>query len=103
MLLTFLWVCMAWIFFRATSLESAWTGVRSFVGFASPGELSWGWAPLATFAALAATHALGATHAVGRWLERRSESVYAVCYGAAFALAFAFSNGAVKPFIYFQF
>jgi alginate O-acetyltransferase complex protein AlgI len=103
MLLTFLWVCMAWIFFRATSLESAWTGVRSFVGFASPGELSWGWAPLATFAVLAATHALGATHAVGRWLERRSESVYAVCYGAAFALAFAFSNGAVKPFIYFQF
>jgi alginate O-acetyltransferase complex protein AlgI len=103
MLFTFLWVCMAWIFFRATSLESAWTSVRSFVGFASPGELSWGWAPLATFAALAATHALGATHAVGRWLERRSESVYAVCYGAAFALAFAFSNGAVKPFIYFQF
>jgi alginate O-acetyltransferase complex protein AlgI len=103
MLFTFLWVCMAWIFFRATSLESAWTSVRSFVGLASPGELSWGWAPLATFAALAATHALGATHAVGRWLERRSESVYAVCYGAAFALAFAFSNGAVKPFIYFQF
>ena len=103
MLLTFLWVCMAWIFFRASSLESAWTSVRSFVGFASPGELSWGWTPLATFAALAGAHALGATHAAGRWLERRSEAAYAMCYGASFAVAFAFSNGAVKPFIYFQF
>jgi len=103
MLLTFLWVCLAWIFFRANNLESAWTSVRSFVGFASPGALSWGWAPLATFTALAAAHALGATHAVGRWLDQRSALTYSACYGAAFALAFAFSNGEVKPFIYFQF
>ncbi len=103
MALTFWWVCLAWIFFRATSLDSAWTSVRSFVAFESPGELSWGWTPIATFAALASAHALGATRAVGRWLEGRSLNAYAALYGAAFALAFAFSNGAVQPFIYFQF
>jgi alginate O-acetyltransferase complex protein AlgI len=101
--LTFWWVCLAWIFFRASSLEHAWTTVRAFVAFESAGELSWGLTPFVTFAVLAAAHALGATRAVGEWLERRAWPSYAIFYGAAFALAFAFMNGAVQPFIYFQF
>jgi len=103
MALTFWWVCLAWIFFRAESLASAWTTVQSFVALRSPGVESWGLVPLATFALLAGAHALGSTHAVARWTERLALPAYATLYGVAFACAFAFMNGAVQPFIYFQF
>lgn len=101
--LTFWFVCLAWIFFRATTLEAAWTGVRAWTLLDSPGELSWGWKPLAVFGVLVLAHALGWTHKVARAAERWPQSAYAIAYGAAFALVLAFMNGAVQPFIYFQF
>ena len=34
--LTFYWVCLTWIFFRATTLAAAWETAKSFVLFRSP-------------------------------------------------------------------
>ncbi|MFM7296734.1 MAG: MBOAT family O-acyltransferase, partial [Planctomycetota bacterium] len=56
LLATFWWTCLAWIFFRAPTFESALVTVRSFVLFDSPGMRSTGWVPLATFVALALLH-----------------------------------------------
>jgi alginate O-acetyltransferase complex protein AlgI len=101
--LTFWWVCLAWIFFRSPTLAQAWIAVRSFVLFDGPGALDWGFAPLATLAALAVAHWIGSTHAVARASERMPRWAYAVALGLVAPLALAFMNGAVQPFIYFQF
>jgi alginate O-acetyltransferase complex protein AlgI len=101
--MTFWFACLAWIFFRAQTFSTAMIGVRSFVTFDSPGALSWGWKPFATLGVLALAHLIGSTHAVERWSERLPAWLYAITYGAAFAIVFAFMNGAVQPFIYFQF
>jgi D-alanyl-lipoteichoic acid acyltransferase DltB (MBOAT superfamily) len=101
--LTFWWVCLAWIFFRAPTLDSALVTVRSFALMQSPGELSWGWAPIATFAGLATVHAIAATRVLERVIERMPSWGYSVAYGIAAPFALAFMNGAVQPFIYFQF
>jgi alginate O-acetyltransferase complex protein AlgI len=101
--LTFWFVCLAWIFFRAPTFAQAWTGVRSYVLFESPGVKSWGWLPIATLAGLAVAHAVGSRHVVARWSERLPDWGYAVALGCVVPVAFAFMNGVVKPFIYFQF
>ena len=54
-------------------------------------------------AGLFAAHLLGSTHVVGRASEKIPGWLFAVVYGALWPLALAFMNGAVKPFIYFQF
>jgi alginate O-acetyltransferase complex protein AlgI len=102
-LLTFWWVCLAWIFFRAPTFDAAMLTVRSFVALQSPGQLAWGWMPIATLAALAVVHAMAATKLLERLSERLPAWGYAIAYGVAAPLALAFMNGAVQPFIYFQF
>jgi alginate O-acetyltransferase complex protein AlgI len=100
---TFWWVLLAWIFFRAPSFDGALVTVRSFVLFQAEGARSFGVWPLVTYAALALVHALAAR----RWIERVTEPLpdwgYALLLGALVPLALAFTNAAVKPFIYFQF
>ena len=103
LLATFWWTCLAWIFFRAPTFDGALVTVRSFVLLDSPGTRSTGWVPLATFGCLALLHWACSK----RWLERESERIpqwsYAVALGILVPLALAFTNAAVKPFIYFQF
>ena len=101
--LTFWWVCLAWIFFRSQDLPTALGIVRAFVLFESPGTRTYGWAPILTFAALALAHIVGRTHWVGRSLERLPDWAYALLYGALVPPVLSFMNGAVQPFIYFQF
>jgi alginate O-acetyltransferase complex protein AlgI len=101
--LTFWFVCVAWIFFRSPTFGGAAVTLRSFVAFANPGASSWGWAPIATLALLAVAHVVGSTHSVARALEKLPAWGYSVAYGIAVPLAIAFMNGAVQPFIYFQF
>ena len=100
---TFWWVCLAWIFFRSSTLPEALEVCRSFVLFESPGERSFGAGPMFVLAGLCAAHMLGSTHVVGRASEKVPSWVFAAIYGASWPLALAFMNGAVKPFIYFQF
>jgi len=101
--LTFWWVCLAWIFFRSPTFDAALLTVRSFVLLQSPGQLSWGWTPIATLAALAVAHAIASTKLLEHASERLPSWSYSVAYGVAAPLALAFMNGAVQPFIYFQF
>ena len=101
--LTFWWVCLAWIFFRAQDLETALEIVHTWTTWSSEGPRSFGWAPLYTFAGLAAVHAVARTGAVGRGIERLPNWAFALLLGAVVPLALSFMNGAVQPFIYFQF
>ena len=91
------------IFFRSATLDGALTVARSFVLFESPGTASFGLAPIYTFAGLALVHAVGSTRAVERLWSRLPDWGFAVAYGVAVPLVLAFMNGAVQPFIYFQF
>ena len=103
LVLTFWWVCLAWIFFRSTDLETALTVCRSWIFLESAGSRTFGWAPILTFLGLAAVHAVGRTGAVGRALDRLPEWAYALGLGVLVPVALAFMNSAVRPFIYFQF
>ena len=102
-LLTFWWVCLAWIFFRSATFPEAMEVCRSFVLFQSPGERSFGTGPVFVFAGLVVLHLLGSTHMAGRVMEKVPGWLFAAIYGALWPLALAFMNGAVQPFIYFQF
>jgi len=100
---TFWWVCLAWIFFRSATFSEALGICRSFALFDSPGARSFGMGPMYVFAGLVAAHVLGATHMAGRSMEKLPGWAFAAVYGALWPIALAFMNGAVQPFIYFQF
>jgi alginate O-acetyltransferase complex protein AlgI len=101
--LTFWFVCLAWIFFRSGDLPTALQVCRSWLFLEDPGPRTFGVAPLLTFAALALVHVVGYTQAVGRAMNRLPAWGYAIAYGVLVPVALAFMNGAVQPFIYFQF
>jgi alginate O-acetyltransferase complex protein AlgI len=104
--LTFWWVCVTWIFFRADGFPAAMITLKSFVLWDSPGTRS---LPPFLYGVVAA---LAAVHVLTRLLHRdeRPDAAtrlpawgYAVAYGAAFALATAALPLQYRPFIYFQF
>ena len=101
--LTFWWVCVAWIFFRATNLATALEICRSFVLFESPGSQSAD--PHVFFVLGALALAQIATQKLPiRDAWRQIPAVgFAVLYGVLFGLAFAFDPIHSQPFIYFQF
>ena len=100
---TFWWVCLAWVFFRSPTFSEALEVCRSFVLLESPGTESFGTGPLLVLAGLLVAHVIGSTHKVGRGMEQLPSWLFAAVYGALWPLALAFMNGAVQPFIYFQF
>ena len=102
-LATFYWVCVAWIFFRAPDLETAFTVVRSFVLLESPGAKSLGTPYLLLFGGLAALHWVGYRRWFSGLWERIPAGLFAPAYGVACAVALAFVRPHTMPFIYFQF
>jgi alginate O-acetyltransferase complex protein AlgI len=102
-LLTFWWVCLAWIFFRSQDLGTALEVARSFVLFEDQGPRTFGWAPLWTFGGLALVHAVSRSRQVGRAVALLPDWAFALLYGALVPPVLSFMNGAVQPFIYFQF
>jgi alginate O-acetyltransferase complex protein AlgI len=102
--LTFWWVCVAWIFFRADGFASATVTLRSFVLLDSPGTRSFPQFLYAVFAALAIVHVLAnQLPGLGAAWRRLPAWSFALIYGAAFALATAALPLQYRPFIYFQF
>ncbi|MGD9894662.1 MAG: MBOAT family protein [Dehalococcoidia bacterium] len=103
-LLTFLFVCVGWVFFRADSVESALTLLSRSV-------TAWGAAPLVTPGLVVVIAAAITVQYLPAGLERRLETavtrVPLVAQGAALGLfiAFTFALGptGVAPFIYYQF
>jgi len=101
--LTFWWVNLAWVFFRAPDLAQAWSISRSFVLFADagPGSLGSGlpWL-LVVFAGL---HIAGYFSHRHKWWRGLPGWVFAAGYGVLVALALALTHPSAQPFIYFQF
>jgi alginate O-acetyltransferase complex protein AlgI len=105
-LLTFGWVCLAWIFFRAPSLDVALAAVRAAVLFDSPGTLELPARWLVFAGLLAVLQAAG--HFRGRvtpadWRPHIPDWCFAAAYGMAFASLLLFAPERPVPFIYFQF
>ena len=101
--ITFYWVCLAWIFFRAPDYDSAMTVVRSCVLFDSPGENALAIELLGLCAGLAAVHWFVSREFFGEWWKRVPDRAFAVGYGVACAAVLPFTNPVAEPFIYFQF
>ncbi len=105
-LLTFFFVCICWIFFRANDFSSAWICLKSFAMFSSSGV-----APLAPELAISwlIFPILLIVHLISRWtqakvsLQSLPDWVFAGFIGASFALALAFTRADYQAFIYFQF
>jgi alginate O-acetyltransferase complex protein AlgI len=102
-LLTFWWVCLAWIFFRAATLPEAARIARAFVTWTSPGTED-----IATLAApvilgLALLHWLEARQMISGPLQRLSSPAFYAMAGTVCGLMLALVPTTYRPFIYFQF
>ncbi len=101
--LTFYWVCVAWIFFRAQTFGGAMDTFRAFVLLRSPGTESLPARLLAIFALLAVVHWIATTWSYDDLWRRAPAPVFSVAYGALFAIALGLVPLQARPFIYFQF
>ncbi len=100
---TFLWVCIAWIFFRSSGFRNALVTLRAFVLLRSPGTQDLPTFLLGVVALLAAIHWVSHRRPLTAAWQRLPTLAFAPLYGAAFALAVACVPTVHRPFIYFQF
>lgn len=99
---TFLVVCISMTFFRSSDLGTIGQVLGAlFV----PGEgSSWhGTGPLLVFFGAASLHLLWSRVRIEELLQRPPDWVFAAACGAAIPALWSLQNGAVQPFMYFQF
>jgi alginate O-acetyltransferase complex protein AlgI len=101
--LTFWWVCLAWIFFRATTLPDAARIAEAYVTWTGGGGED-----IATMAApvilgLALLHWLEARQMISGPLIRLSSPTFYAAAGTLCGLVLALVPTTYRPFIYFQF
>jgi len=114
--LTFFWVCVTWIFFRATptynekthaltatGLHNAWTALKEFTFTGGHGRNAFGAECFGVLAVLALLHWLNSQRILGTWWRRLPDWACAVLLGIGVAIALLFVPVKYKPFIYFQF
>ncbi len=128
--LTFYWVCLAWIYFRAvnlytpllgpdgnavinngkkvmvlkeTGLHVANAAVKALTILHSRGKHTFGWEALALFVGLALMHWLCYRRTFTEWWRRTPDWLCSALLGIGTALALLFSQPGYKPFIYIQF
>ncbi|MEE9381359.1 MAG: MBOAT family O-acyltransferase, partial [Hyphomonadaceae bacterium] len=100
---TFYWVCLAWIFFRAADLPAALGMAKTYLTWTSDGTRSLALYMWTLIAVLGIVHYLGHRYdALGR-LSRLKPQSFAITYGVLFAVALSFVPLGSRPFIYFQF
>jgi alginate O-acetyltransferase complex protein AlgI len=102
-LLTIYWVCGAWIFFRAGTLERALVATKSFVFFQSPGTETIGTSMLLVVVALGFVHWINFRSVFRDWWRRVPTPVFAAGFGCTAAIVLLFIPPHYAPFIYFQF
>ena len=102
--LTFYWVCIAWIFFRATTLPAALDMTHAFVTFQSNGteQLALG-VPWTMVVVLMAAQWADQRYGIVKRIETISWPAFYGGLGTASAFALALVPGGARPFIYFQF
>jgi alginate O-acetyltransferase complex protein AlgI len=109
-LVTFYWVCLAWVYFRAPDMATAWVATKAFLLIESPGSVSLrafqGRLEMGQIAlvlvGLAVVHFIS-NRGVFRRLERVPPWLFALGYGVATRLVLGFVPQEATPFIYFQF
>ncbi len=101
--LTFLWVCIAWVFFRSPDLATATGVVRTLVRFDGGAAESLGAGLILLMIPLAVLHQLARMEGVRTIWKRATTPVFAAAYGVAWSLALFFAQSSYAPFIYFQF
>jgi alginate O-acetyltransferase complex protein AlgI len=101
-LMTFAWVCFAWIFFRAPTFEAAQTIIGRFAVPQAPTLIAWQTA-IGLSAVLISAHVMFYRLNLRALSASMNGTVFAACYGAVIALILPFVNIKVEPFIYFQF
>jgi len=101
--ITFYWVCLAWIFFRATSLSDAYVMTKAFVFFSGEGDnqIPYTWFPLLILLAL--SHWCSYKKLFSKSLCAIPDWIFAMGYGFIFVIVIYFIPLDYKPFIYFQF
>ncbi|HIK11708.1 MAG TPA: MBOAT family protein [Oscillatoriaceae cyanobacterium M33_DOE_052] len=102
-ILTFYWVCLAWIFFRARDFHSAISTLQSFVLFHSNGTNQLDLNLLWVFAFFALIHFATYRRLWHNWWHHIPGWSFAAFYGFAFSLVLLFIAPNYAPFIYFQF
>jgi len=114
--LTFYWVCVTWIFFRAaptysekthefqaTGLQNAWFALKEFTFTGGRGKNSFSVECFGIFAVLALLHWLNSRRVLTSWWRRLPDWACAALLGVGGAVALLFVPVKYKPFIYFQF
>ena len=102
-LLTFYWVCIAWIFFRADGFGRAIDVLEPFLLLRAEGTESLGAGALGVFLALAVVHVLSRTIGVEGAARRLPSGAFALLYGGLAAVVLSLVPASYTPFIYFQF
>lgn len=101
--LTFYWVCLTWIFFRANSFMDALTVVKAYVFFQAPGNQQLEPRLWLILPGLVALHWLTAQTSWPRFIDRLPNRVFSISYGCMASFLMLFMPTGYAPFIYFQF
>ncbi len=101
--LTFIFVCIAWIFFRAPDFENALMCLRAYALFSSAGSASFPTWYFAVALLLTVAHVVAHKIDLTTLGTRAPAHRFAIAYGACVALVFPFMPLIYHPFIYFQF
>ena len=99
---TFLFVTLAWIFFRSPDFAVATQVLGRFFVLSPTHLVAWP-AALVFLAAMLAVHVVFYRIELERMVARIEPLPFAFAYGGAVAMIFPFVNVNVQPFIYFQF
>lgn len=103
MVATMYWVCLAWIFFRCTSVSDALVMAKAYVTFQSPGEIALDAMLLLWLIPLVVAHAIAYRVNVAEKALGIPDWVFSAGLGVAIVAALLFVPQHTKPFIYFQF
>ncbi|MBI2424588.1 MAG: MBOAT family protein [Candidatus Hydrogenedentes bacterium] len=104
-LITFYWVCIAWIFFRAATLQDAATLLQSFALLTSEGtkQIPEASSLAVILAALAVCHWIEFRMQITGYVSRLPVWAFALFVGFMAALSLPFVPTDYRPFVYFQF
>lgn len=100
---TMYWVCLAWIFFRCTSMSNALTMAKAYVTFQSPGEIALDGILLLWLIPLVVAHWVASRVDLPEKSKGIPDWAFSAGLGVAIVAALLFVPQHTKPFIYFQF
>lgn len=101
--LTFVWVSLLWIPFRAYTLPEAWLVAKSILSGTSPGAETFAGSLWLLPMLLASFYVAWARLPVSKWVHGIPNWAFASAMGVGWGIAVAFSHRGVDPFVYFQF